>query len=510
MPRPLLLTCALVAFCGSWQVAQSDTLSDIQQRGELIWGADSEGGGPYVYPDATDPSRVAGFEVELAAALARELGVRPRFRQCLWETLPAMLKSGEIDIVLNGFELTPQRAAMMAHTKPYFIYELVLLGNKDSKQLKTWRDVEQPPPGKKWRLGVLVSSAAHHWAQEHLHGAEIVLYEGNTEAMREVETGKLDLTLVDSPVAAFYRERFSRLRPLGKNVGRGYYAIFLRAGDDRLREALNGALLTLARSGTLKQIYTRYNLWSETEQSLPQLIAANDSSLGIKATELTAWEVLRSRGPLLLEAAGMTILLACVSMPLAMLVGLFVALGRLYGPLPLKWILVCYVELLRGTPLALQLFFIYFMLPELAHYLFPDHPLRIPAYVAAIAGLAINYSAYEAEIYRAGLQAVPRGQMEAALSLGMSQRLALRRIIVPQAARIVIPPVTNDFIALFKDTSVCSVISVVELTNQYRIQTNDTGATIELAALTAALYLLMSLPLAHLASRLERRHRRTD
>ena len=82
-------------------------------------------------------------------------------------------------------------------------------------------------------------------------------------------------------------------------------------------------------------------------------------------------------------------------------------------------------------------------------------------------GLAINYSAYEAEIYRAGLQAIPAGQMEAALALGMSRTLALRRVIIPQATRIVIPPVTNDFIALFKDTSVCSVITLTELTKQY-------------------------------------------
>jgi polar amino acid transport system substrate-binding protein len=145
----------------------------------------------------------------------------------------------------------------------------------------------------------------------------------------------------------------------------------------------------------------------------------------------------------------------------------------------------------------LQLFVIFFLLPEIG--------IVIPPVGAAIAGLAINYSAYEAEIYRAGLQAVPRGQMEAALALGMSTGTALWRIIIPQAVRIVIPPVTNDFIAMFKDTSVCSVITVMELTKQYSVQRNDTGATLELAALTALLYLLMSIPLARLASVLERR-----
>jgi polar amino acid transport system substrate-binding protein len=163
--------------------------------------------------------------------------------------------------------------------------------------------------------------------------------------------------------------------------------------------------------------------------------------------------------------------------------------------------LAVYVEVLRGTPFMLQLFVIFFLLPRLGITLDP-----IPA---AIAGLAINYSAYEAEIYRAGLQAVPGGQMEAALALGFPRGLALRRIIVPQAFRIVIPAVTNDFIALFKDTSVCSVITVIELTKQYNIAAmNNPGDILPLAALTAALYLAMSYPLSVLSARLERRLRR--
>jgi polar amino acid transport system substrate-binding protein len=192
----------------------------------------------------------------------------------------------------------------------------------------------------------------------------------------------------------------------------------------------------------------------------------------------------------------MTVFLACASMPLAMGVGLLVALGRMYGPRWLALVLRVYVELIRGTPLMLQLYVLFFVLPRVGVQL---HPL-----VAGVAGLAINYSAYEAEIYRAGLQAVPVGQMEAALALGMTRRQALRRVVVPQAVRIVIPPVASDFIALFKDTSVCSVISVVELTKQYAIFANSTGGVLELAAATAVLYLVMSVPLSMVARRIER------
>ena len=120
-------------------------------------------------------------------------------------------------------------------------------------------------------------------------------------------------------------------------------------------------------------------------------------------------------------------------------------------------------------------------------------------------GLAINYSAYEAEIYRAGLQAIPRGQMEAALSLGMPKWLALRRIIIPQAMRVVIPPVMNDFIAMFKDSSIVSVITMVELTKVYGMLAMSTYDYIGLGLMTAAIYFALSYPASIFADRLEKK-----
>ena len=184
----------------------------------------------------------------------------------------------------------------------------------------------------------------------------------------------------------------------------------------------------------------------------------------------------------------MTIVLACASFPIAIAIGLAVAIGRLHGPVWLAPFLTGYVEVLRGTPLMLQLYAIFFLLPKVG--------LVLPALLAAILGLALNYSAYESEIYRAGLKAVPLGQFEAALSLGLSKWQALRHVLVPQAVRIVMPPVTSDFIALFKDTSVCSAITVIELTKRYSVLALSTGRIVELAVVTALLYLCMSWPLA--------------
>jgi polar amino acid transport system substrate-binding protein len=169
----------------------------------------------------------------------------------------------------------------------------------------------------------------------------------------------------------------------------------------------------------------------------------------------------------------------------------------MYGPAWLRPLLTGYVEVLRGTPLMLQLYAIFFLLPKIG--------LTLPALVAAVIGLALNYSAYESEIYRAGLKAVPLGQFEASLSLGLTKWQALRHVLVPQAVRIVMPPVTSDFIALFKDTSVCSAITVVELTKRYSVLALSSGRIVELAVVTALLYLLMSWPLALLSRWFERR-----
>src|SRR5262249_22077560 len=214
------------------------------------------------------------------------------------------------------------------------------------------------------------------------------------------------------------------------------------------------------------------------------------------------------------EAAGVTILLALLSMPLAILIGLTVALCRGWAnptlggggknePILTRLLAglgTFYVEIVRGTPLAFQLFVVFFILPETG--------IKISAFWSGVIALAINYSAYEAEIFRLGLQAIPKGQMEAALSLGMPRALAVRRIILPQAVRLVIPASANDFIALFKDTAVCSGIAVEELSKQYSMGAKSTNLFLEMAALTSILYLAMSYPLSLLAAWLERKLKR--
>ncbi len=151
---------------------------------------------------------------------------------------------------------------------------------------------------------------------------------------------------------------------------------------------------------------------------------------------------------------------------------------------------------MRGTPVLLQLFVIYYGLASW---------VRLPAYLAALLGLGLNYAAYESEIYRSALEAVPRGQLEAAKSLGFTTGQTLRLIRAPQAFRFALAPMTNDFVAMLKDSSLVSVLTVVELTKQTQIYATNIGSWVVPGVLCAALYLAMSLPLGQLARRLESR-----
>ena len=182
-------------------------------------------------------------------------------------------------------------------------------------------------------------------------------------------------------------------------------------------------------------------------------------------------------------------------MALAVAVGLALASGRVYGSRWLRAICTLYIEVIRGTPLLLQLFVIYYGLAGV---------VRLPAFLAAVLALGLNYAAYEAEIYRGALEAVPRAQLEAGHTLGFSELQILRLIRGPQALRYALAPMTNDFVALLKDSALVSVITVVELTKQTAIYATNIGSWVVPGALCALVYLAMSLPLSRLARRLER------
>jgi polar amino acid transport system permease protein/polar amino acid transport system substrate-binding protein len=496
--HPLPLALALILAAAIPQNLSADALDRVRASARLAFGADEEGGAPYFYRD--DGDRRIGFEADLMDRIGRELRAEPVFHQVQWEYLLQVLSRGKVDVVVNGYELTAARTRDYLATRPYYVYQLQLMARRDGP-VRSWADFELPRPGGgPWKVGVLGMSAGDAYAQRFAESnVRVVIFDGATSAMTAVRNGQIDATLQDLPAARHYVKRpefGASLDLVGPPLGCGYYVMYTRKSEVRLRDAIDAAIGRLIDSGELRAIYEKHDIWNGAQESLKARSSSAAEALGPRRP-IFDLGLLRRFGPNLLWASLTTIILSCTAMPMAMALGLLVAIGRVYGPGPIARTLGAYVELVRGTPLIIQLYALFYLLPELGITLTP--------WAAGVFGLAINYSAYEAEIYRAGLQAIPGGQMEAALALGMSRPMAIRRVIVPQALRIVIPPVTSDFIALFKDTSVCSVITLTELTKQYSILFNSQGGVIEFGLATAALYMAMSLPLSRFSRWVERR-----
>lgn len=513
-PLSLMVVLAAAVILAFTSATRAD-LESVQKSGFLRWGADVEGGGPYVYQDENDTSKFVGFEVDLAAALAKELGVKPKLFQGSWANLLLNVDRGDCDIVLNGYEYTPERASHYLSSIPYYIYEVDLLARKNDPRITSWDSLLHPPPGTVFQVGALTASASANYIKRTFpHTCIVREYDSNTNAMALTVSGQLDANVQDSCIAQFYVNRLGRYQELafiGEPRAPGYYVIYVKRSNTKLIEALNAAIKKLYETGELKRIYDKYGVWNHTQTELPE--KWKDWHSEPEMVGPTWYESVQSYLPQFLLAASTTALLACCSMPLAIISGLIIALVRTKGrgtgfpgvfpdrvfgiPMDIiRFPFTLYVELIRGTPLLFQLYVVFFLLPSIG--------IELPPFWAGVLGLAVNYSAYEAEIFRLGLQAIPKGQLEAAMALGMSRSMAARRIIIPQAIRIVIPATANDFIALFKDTAVCSVIAVTELSKQFTIAYSATNQFVAMAAMTSLLYLMMSYPLSLLAAWLER------
>jgi polar amino acid transport system substrate-binding protein len=470
----------VVAVTASLAVAGPGGLSRVRTSGTLRWCGDLQGGEPYAFQDPNGGDRMVGFEVEIADAVARRLGVRAAFVQNDWQLLVPALERGDCDVVLNGLEVTPARMARVRFTRPYYRFGLSLVVRRvDASRLRSLDDLAGH------RVATLGGSLAADVVARSR--AEIVLHEGVEEPYLDLEQGRVDGVVLDDIIAARYGTPRPALQQVAL-VGDGTYAIATRPDDGDLGRAVDDALAAMIANGELRRILERWRLWNDRQGDL-RATGADDPvapARGLGAADLR----------LFLRGAGITIVISTLAMAIAVVGGLVLSLARRYGGRAARILSVGYVELFRGTPVLLQLYVLYYGLAPL---------VALDAFTAAVLGLGLNYAAYEAELYRAGLDAVSVEQTEAGLALGMSRALTLRRIVLPQALRVALPGIANDFIALLKDTSLVSVITVVELTKQMTITAVDLRGWLVPGILCAVLYLVMSLPLSRLARRLERR-----
>ena len=482
---------------------EGTSLRRVQDEGVLRWGIDPAGGAPFAMPDPRDPRRLIGFEIELVERLAQYLGVRSEPIEGDWLALIDNMKAGRTDLALNGLEVSEDRAEVVDFTVPYYRYgQQLTIREADRERYRSLEDLK----GK--RISVLNGSAsvdvllAAGWTEDL-----IAQYDDSLAPYVELENGRVDGSMAESIIAGYYAAGIAGLYSIPETFSPGEYAGAVRKNEPELKAAIDAAMTRMKESGDLGRIYQRWGVWSEQQAEIGTVRGPEVEKLDLASADSAAgldWGmVLRE----LAIATGTTILLTAISMPLAVAAGLVLALMERSRRPWFAWPAKCYTQVVRGTPMLVQVFLVYYTLPVLGEAIGLGKALVWPAFAVGILCLAGNYAAYEAEIHRAGLDAVPKGQREAAISLGMTPGQSLWLVELPQSFRIILPPIINDLVAMIKDTSLVYVIGVRELTAVALGIGKARLIVPQLLVVAAIFYLAVSLVADRIGKRIEERLR---
>jgi polar amino acid transport system substrate-binding protein len=496
-PVLLILLSGLAAALFPKPVLASDTI----EEGVLRWGGDSEGGFPYMFPNPANHEELIGFEVDIVDEMGKYLNKRTEYVNNAWDNLIPGLSRNLYDIAINGLEVTPEHEEAVNFSIPYYKTFLQLAVRKDDdKGINELEDCR----------GKVVGTLKESYAEivlEELGDVEIRTHTVEANTYEDLQNGRIDAALFDSPIAIYSAGFNPAIKFVGRPIGEITYAVAVSKGNEELLHEVNEALVYMRDSGKLREIYDRWNLWSpimakEFNDYNPRKVEMtryNEWS-EIHRPKLTFADRLRRYAgflPAFGRAAVVTMGVSITAMAIAILLGLGLALTRVFAP---GWLAIAaagFVEFMRGTPVLIQLFFIFYGLPNIG--------IKLSPFWAGAIGLGLNYAAYEAEIYRSGLFAIPRTQWEAALALGMTRWQAMREVMLPQAMRVVIPPITNDFISLLKDSSLVSIITMVDLTKAYGQLAAAYYDYFGPGIIVAVIYLLLGLPFVKFSRYAERR-----
>jgi lysine-arginine-ornithine-binding protein len=478
--RRTAATLLLLLLCQIPALAQT-ALQRIKQTGELRIGTDA------TYPplEFAEGGQFSGFDIDLGNAIARELGVRATFINSGFDGIFPALQNGTFDAVMSSVTITPERSAAMLFSDPYYNSGQLIAVRQGTQGINAPEDLS----GKK--VGVQINTTAQIDLEKRA-GVTVAVYNTVDLALLDLKNGRIDAVVSDAPVLRYMiRQSFPDLTTVGRRFTDEKFGIAIAQGNEDLRRAVNAALWRITESGEYDRINTKW--FGEAAERAADLAATN--------TQTKAFDtgIVRRTWSFFLKGVWLTARLALLSLALGLPIGLLLALARVQSSKILSAPAAVYVEVMRGTPLLVQILFIYFVLPSFG--------INIPAFWSGIIALTLNSAAYIAEIFRAGILSIDAGQMEAARSLGMSHTQAMRRIILPQTFRRVVPPMTNEGIALLKDSSLVSVIGLTELARTGQELASRYAAPLTIWPMVAIFYLLLTFPLTRIAEYLERRWR---
>lgn len=438
---------------------------------------------PFVFQD--DSNQYTGIDMELIKAIAKDQGFTVEVTNPGFDAAINSVQTGQADGIIAGMSVTDARKKTFDYSDPYYTANSIL-AVKDSSNIKSYEELK----GK--TVGVKTGTASQTFLEENKskYGYSIKTFSDAASMYDSLNTGSVAAVMDDEPVVKYAIKQGKKLKTPIEGTPSGQVAFAVKKGSNpELIEMFNNGLANLKESGKYQEILDKYLASEEKESTVD---------------ESTIWGLLQNNFQELLKGLGVTIALALISFAIAMVIGIIFGMFSVSPYKPLRWIAEIFVDVIRGIPLMIVAAFIFWGIPNLIESM-TGQQSPINAFVAGTIALSLNAGAYIAEIVRGGIQAVPVGQMEASRSLGISYSKTMRKIILPQATKIMLPNFVNQFVIALKDTTIVSAIGLAELFKTGKDIIARNYQSFRMYAILAVLYLIIITLLTRLAKRLEKR-----
>lgn len=443
---------------------------------------------PFVFQDSNN--KYTGIDMDLIKAIAKDQDFTIEITNPGFDAALNAVQSGQADGMIAGMSVTDARKETFDFSEPYYTANAIL-AVKESSTIASYKDLK----GK--TIGVKNGTASQTFLTKNQskYDYKIKTFSDASSMYDSLNSGSVDAVMDDEPVVKYSISQGQKLKTPIKGTPIGDTAFAVKKGSNpELIQMFNNGLANIKKNGQYQKILDKYLKKSNS----------NTSSSDSTVDETTIWGLLQNNYKQLLSGLGITLALALLSFAIAMVIGIIFGMFSVSPVKALRIISEVFVDVIRGIPLMILAAFIFWGIPNLVESM-TGHQNPINDFVAGTIALSLNAGAYIAEIVRGGIQAVPAGQMEASRSLGISYSKTMRKIILPQATKIMLPNFVNQFVIALKDTTIVSAIGLVELFQTGKIIIARNYQSFKMYAILAVFYLIIITLLTRLAKRLEKR-----
>ncbi len=473
----LLISSAMVYINPTAHAEQDQTWEKIKERGELRVGLSADYAPMEFEHTVNGKTEYAGVDIDLAKKIAKDNNLKLKIVNMSFDSLLGALKTGKIDIIISGMTSTPERKKQVDFSDSYMMTKNIMLVKKD--KVNEYKDIKDSNNKK---VGAQKGTEQEKIAQTEIENASITSLSRLPDVILALKSGKVEGAVVEKPVAEAYLKQNPKLgiSNVKFNEEEKDTVIAVPKDSPKLLSQINKTIKEVKDKGLIDKYMTN------------AANAMNDDSGFIS-----------KYGSFFLKGIKITILISLIGVALGSILGAFVALMKLSKIKIISWIASIYIEILRGTPMLVQVFIVFFGITAALG-------LDISALVCGTIALVINSSAYIAEIIRAGINAVDKGQMEAARSLGLNYRQTMKSVIMPQAIKNILPALGNEFVTLIKESSIVSTIGVGEIMFNAQVVQGISFDPFTPLLVAAALYFVLTFVLTRIMNMIEGRLNASD